>query len=356
MQTYSNTALQNILYNFIDDAKKYHFTPITNGLINTTFLVSDTNNYPTYILQRVNSDVFPETAAIMQNITNALNVLQQDRYAKIEFLKSKENKNYVSTLDGDWRVLTYLNNSVVYNTTTNPNIAFEAGKIISKFHSLLEKEDTTKYKDIIPNFHNLEVRKKQFLKALETTSVEQKTIAKKAIAFTNTLFPILKPLENIKIPIRVCHNDTKLNNILFSKIDNKALCLIDLDTIMKGHFFYDFGDALRTIVNTAPEDEKDLDKITFNKELCIAFINGLNTSSRFLTEVEIKTLPLGAVFMPFIHGLRALTDYLNGNKYYKVSYKNQNLDRAISLFTFAEKAAKELDFMTNLIYYGNPST
>ncbi|RKR14240.1 phosphotransferase family enzyme [Maribacter vaceletii] len=356
MQTYSNTVLQNIISNFIDNAQKYYFTPITNGLINTTFLVSDTNNYPTYILQRVNSDVFLDTAALMQNINNAIGVLQHNTYAKIEFLKSKENKKYVSTTHGDWRVLTYINNTVVYNTTTNTKVAFEAGKIIGTFHSLLEKEDTTKYKDSIPDFHNLEIRKKQFLKALETTSVEQKTTAKKAITFTNTLFPILSPLQDLKIPARVCHNDTKLNNILFSKTNTKALCLIDLDTIMKGYFFYDFGDAVRTIVNTAPEDEKELSKITFNKELFIAFVNGLKTNSNFLTHEEIKTLPLGVVFMPFIHGLRALTDYLNGNKYYKVSYKNQNLDRAISLFSFAQKAAKELDFMTNLIYYGNPST
>ena len=152
-----------------------------------------------------------------------------------------------------------------------------------------------------------------------------------------------------KLPVRLCHNDTKLNNILFSKTNNKALCLIDLDTLMKGYFFYDFGDAARTIANTAAEDEKDLNKITFNKELFSAFIDGLKNSTRFLSASELKTLPLGVVFMPFIHGLRALTDYLNGNIYYQVAYENQNLDRCLSLFNFAEKAYAEIDFISKEI-------
>ena len=114
---------------------------------------------------------------------------------------------------------------------------------------------------------------------------------------------------------------------------------------MKGYFYNDFGDAVRTVVNTANEDEKDLHKITFDKNLFEAFMEGLQTNASFLTKEEIQFLHLGAIFMPFIHGLRALTDYLNNNIYYKVSYENQNLDRCLSLFDFTKKALNELDYM-----------
>ena len=118
---------------------------------------------------------------------------------------------------------------------------------------------------------------------------------------------------------------------------------------MKGHFYYDFGDAIRTIVNTAPEDEQEHEKITFEKRLFEAFVDGIASNGPFLTQVEINTLPLGAVFMPFIHGLRALTDYLNNNIYYKVSYENQNLDRCLSLFDFTQKALDHVDYMQKLV-------
>jgi hypothetical protein len=118
---------------------------------------------------------------------------------------------------------------------------------------------------------------------------------------------------------------------------------------MKGYFFYDFGDAIRTIVNTAPEDEKILDRISFDRNLFDAVIDGIASNGPLLTQEEISTLSLGAVFMPFIHGLRALTDYLNNNIYYKVSYENQNLDRCLSLFDFTQKAYNQVEYMENKV-------
>ncbi|WP_298502378.1 aminoglycoside phosphotransferase family protein [uncultured Maribacter sp.] len=348
MRKYSDKTLHAIVSHFIEGDKKYHFSPLTNGLINATFLVSDAST-PICILQRINTNVFPNIDGLMQNITRAVHLLEHKEYAKIEFLKTEKNQTYLNTENGVWRVMTYLKDSIVYNTTTNTNIALEAGKIIGIFHYQLQKEYAKDYTDTIPDFHSLETRRKQFIQALETATAERKETAKEALAYTDTFFQVLAPLENPKLPARVCHNDTKLNNILFSTTNNKALCLIDLDTIMNGYFFYDFGDAIRTIVNTAPEDEKDHSKITFNKQLFTAFINGLKCHSGFLSSAELKTLPLGVIFMPFIHGLRALTDYLNGNIYYQVAYENQNLDRALSLFNFAKKALAEIDFITQEI-------
>jgi serine/threonine protein kinase len=145
----------------------------------------------------------------------------------------------------------------------------------------------------------------------------------------------------MNLPIRVCHNDTKLNNILFSE-EKKALCLIDLDTLMPGLLLYDFGDAVRTLANPAPEEETELSKIDFSIEMFAAFAEGMALNRSVFSSDEIKSLSLGPVYMPFLHGLRAYTDFLMGNPYYKVTYPDQNLDRARSLIHFA-RLAREHD-------------
>ncbi|MCK5677119.1 MAG: phosphotransferase, partial [Flavobacteriaceae bacterium] len=172
--------------------------------------------------------------------------------------------------------------------------------------------------------------------------------AQKAIDFVNNNISKLLEINFEELPVKVCHNDTKLNNILFSQ-ENKALCLIDLDTIMKGAFLYDFGDAVRTIVNSAPEDETNLERINFDINLFDAFVEGLKKHKNILNKKEIEHLSLGPVLMPFLHGIRALTDYLENNRYYKVSYETQNLDRCISLFTFSQLALNNQDYMKKII-------
>lgn len=332
-----------IFNSFSVPKKDYTFKSITNGLINDTFLVLD-DNQAVYILQRINSNVFKNINAVMQNIATALPLLKSSNYSSINLVKTTKNKSY-HTENGYWRVLSFIENSTTYDTTTSSTTAFEAGKVISEFHKLLQATDIDSYEETIPNFHNLIDRNNQFFDALEKAKKERTAAARDAIEFAEELLPDLLDFCFTELPIRVCHNDTKLNNILFSKTTDKALCLIDLDTLMKGYFYYDFGDAIRTIVNTAPEDEKDLSKITFNKELFSSFVDGLSTNKNVLSKEEIASLPLGAVFMPFIHGLRALTDYLNNDTYYKVAYANQNLDRCISLFNFSKKALDNIDYM-----------
>jgi len=348
MEGYSNTILNSILRNFSISTKDYHFKPLTDGYINDTFMVLD-DDRPLYILQRVNHTVFRNMKGLMANIDNALDQLKDLSYTEIILVKTTGTKTFFENEKGYWRLMTFIDHSVAYNTTTDPHTAFEAGRIIAKFHILLQDTRTDDFVDTIPRFHDLELRKEQFEMALRSANTEKKEIAKKAILFAQNVLVTLSELSKKELPVRVCHNDTKLNNILFSKKENKALCLIDLDTLMKGHFYYDFGDAVRTIVNTAPEDEQDHEKITFDKSLFEAFVNGLGSVGPFLSKQEIETLPLGASFMPFIHGLRALTDYLNDNIYYKVAYANQNLDRCLSLFDFAEKALNEKVYMENMV-------
>jgi len=334
---YTLEELQVILGYFSIAPDSFHIKVLTAGYINDTFLVSHSDK-PLYILQRINHSIFEDIDGLMQNVLSALKVLKATDYAQIIMVSTTSGNYHVKAFDGYWRLMTFIPNSTTFNTTTKEYIAYEAGRIIGKFHALLQHENPMEYVDTIPNFHNLSHRSVAFKDALRDADPAKLEIANAAIKYAKSTLQKLKTIPVDKLTVRVCHNDTKLNNILFSKETNKALALIDLDTIMKGYFFYDFGDTVRTIVNTAPEDEQDHCKITFNLNLLESFVKGLSSNSSFLTKAELASLPLGTVFMPFIHGLRALTDYLNNNRYYKVSYENQNLDRCKSLFAFSEKA------------------
>lgn len=339
--------LIRILKNFKVNGAGYSFQTINNGYINDTYLVLQDEN-PVYILQRINHLVFKNIDGVMNNIAKALSILQSDTYGKIDLISTLKDESYHSE-DGFWRLMSFIDGTTTYNTTTDSKIAYEAGRIIAEFHKLLQNEKKSDYVDTIPKFHDLELRKNQFNSALGSANKERLTKAKSSIGFAKKLLPRLLEFSSKKHPLRVCHMDTKLNNILFSKTNQKAVCLIDLDTIMRGHLYHDFGDALRTIVNTAPEDERDLNKIVFDKKLFEAFVEGLATNASIFTKEEFESLSLGAVFMPFIHGLRALTDYLENDKYYKTAYEDQNIDRCISLFNFADKALDNEDFMNKVL-------
>jgi len=339
--------LNQILNRFNINEDLIDFKPITAGYINDTLLVLK-SEIPVYILQRVNHNVFKNVSQLLQNIDRALLKLQASDYRTIKLLKADNGESYCKHEDSYWRLMTFINDSTTHNTTTKPKIAYEAGRIIGRFHNLLQFESPETFVETILNFNNLPFRTTEFNEALIRTSEDRRQIAKNEIEFATRSLSKFTPFYNSGLPLRVCHNDTKLNNILFNA-SNEAMCLIDLDTIMAGYFHYDFGDAVRTIVNTANEDEQDLSKITFSKPLFEAFIEGLDSNASFLSNEEIKLLPIAAALMPFMHGLRALTDFLNGNIYYKVAYENQNLDRCISLFHFTKLAFQNEEYMSEFI-------
>jgi len=344
-------TLNLILRQFAIFDGEYTFQPMTSGLINDTFLVSLANR-PLYVLQRINHNVFPNVSGLVENIDQALTHLHSETYTQLQLIKTKAEKTYYTGQEEPvnyWKLIAFIEGSQTFDNPPNEKVAFEAGRIIGQFHTLLQKSDVTTFVDTIPRFHDLSLRREQFHEALKTANPKNLASAKIAISFANDIISELNAMQIGNLPVRVCHNDTKLNNILFSKKSKKALCLIDLDTLMAGYFHYDFGDAVRTIANTAAEDEQDHDKITFEKPLFEVFVRGLASNGKFLSKEEIHSLPYGVLLMPFLHGLRALTDYLQNNKYYKVSYENQNLDRALSLFDFTQKALSELEYFKTTI-------
>ena len=341
-------VLAFILDQFKVKLKKVTIRPINEGFINDTFLVSDLNG-PHYVLQKINHAVFNNINALQLNIKQALHFLKSDDYVSFYMIKTLD-KGLVYKHNNDfWRLFSFVPNSEVYSYTSDVKIAFEAGRVLGRFHSLLRHVAIDNFTTTIKNLNDLPSKINEFDVALEKTSINLKEIAQNEIKFALATKANFETFYTTKLPYRLCHNDTKLNNILFDKTSKKALCLVDLDTLMAGHFHYDFGDAVRTVVSKSKENEKVLTKIHFNLNLFEEFVKGLFTHNFNLSEKEIKLLPISCALMPFMHGLRALTDYLNGNIYYKVSYKNQNLDRCVSLFEFTKKALKHQDAIKHII-------
>jgi Ser/Thr protein kinase RdoA (MazF antagonist) len=343
-----NLALTFILSQFQITLNDVSIQPINQGYINDTFLIKS-NKKTEYILQRVNANVFKKIDVLHQNFYKALLRLKGNDYKEISIIPTHDNSLYYVQNDNYWRLLTYINNSDAFNFTKDPKIAFEAGKILGKFHTLLSNENPDNFEDIISNLNHLPSKIIDFEIALANTSIIRKETAKHLINFALENKSLFNDFYTTDLPLRICHNDTKLNNMLFDKHTKKGLCFIDLDTIMKGYFHYDFGDAVRTVVSESNEDEKELENIKFNRTLFENFVEGLALYKSILAPKEIEFLPISCVLMPFMHGLRALTDYLNGNIYYKVSYENQNLDRCQSLFEFTKKTINEQQFIEAVI-------
>ncbi len=336
--------MKEILKEFGISPEGYVLERANQGLINDTFFVSRENQRK-HVLQRINEFVFPDTGALAHNLEKTLPFLGASDYTRIEYRRTNKGELFHRSGNNElWRLMSYLPGSTSFHYTSDPKIAWEAGRILGVFHRQLASLSPDQMKITLPRFHNLDWRLEQYRAALLTAIPEDLERTTDLQDFITEMDEELGEIGGLNLPIRVCHNDTKLNNILFSE-NKKALCLIDLDTLMPGLFLYDFGDAIRTIANPAPEEETDLEKIGFSMEMFSAFVDGLAMNRSVFTGEEIESLSLGPLYMPFLHGLRAYSDFLQGNVYYKVSYPDENLDRARSLFRFAHLARSKKNEM-----------
>jgi len=321
---------------------------LSQGLINDTYIVY-LNKYPTYLLQKINRTVFKEVDSIVGNQIKVVEVLKKYNSNYPNLIKTKSGNSFVIDVDDNyWRLSEFVPNSIAHNASKNHTMAFEAGQLLAEFHHVLKEEDPSEYQIPIEKFNDLSFRFEQFDAAHSRAKKDRLEQSRELNVFIQTLKPLLLK-HNLRLPTRVCHNDTKLNNLLFTKDTSKAICLIDLDTVMPGYLFYDFGDLFRTAAFSAQEGELELDTIKLNKVYTKALINGFLGKLKLPEEDELKSLALGAVYMPFIHGLRALTDFLSNDIYYKVNYPLENLDRAQSLFRFAKEAYKNNAYINKCI-------
>lgn len=360
MEKLTHSKLLEAISHFEIDGNVINIEENHNGHINDTFVVTAENEEKKrtrYIVQRINSNVFPNVKNVMFNIQEVLSFMRkkvadnQGDLSKevLTLIPTKNKASYFEDEEGSFfRAYLYLEDSLSYNQTTSPEVFGASGRAFGKFQRDLNGFDAAKLFEVIPNFHNTPKRYRDFLKALSLASEDRKEEAKEEIKWAKENQYISEFLSGKNIPLRVTHNDTKLNNVLFFEGSNKT-CVIDLDTIMPGYSLYDFGDSIRFGANEAKEDEKDLNKVKLSLAFFKAYLDGyMEGAGETLTKEEIALFPEAGMLMTYECGIRFLTDFLNGDTYFKISYPNHNLVRAKDQFALVEDMKKKLPQMREL--------
>ena len=329
---------------------------ITRGNINTTYCVTYNNPNKKYIFQKVNTYVFHEPRQIMHNVDLVTEHIRQKgtNGVPLHYHHTEDRKNFWFDEDGNfWRVSNYIN-SVTYQISDNPKVLYMGGKAFGDFQTQLSDFDATLLFETIPNFHNTKKRLKKFFEIVDIDPLGRVREAKEEIEYIrehrSRAEELTNLLENGTLPLRVTHNDTKINNVLFSPETLEPLVVIDLDTVMPGLPAYDFGDAVRFAANTAEEDEPDTSKVSLNLELYRAFAEGfVKSTAGTLKEEELSSLALGAFTITIELAMRFLEDYLTGDKYFKTSYPGHNLVRCRCQLALARDMEKKFDEMNKIV-------
>ena len=313
--------------------------PLGNGLINDTYHVVTEADAPDYVLQRINNAIFQDVDLLQHNIEvvtahirrklETSNTADIDRKV-LQFVKAHDGKTYYrDEADRYWRVMVYIPDSVTREAVT-PESAYDCGKAFGNFEKMLV-DVPEQLGETIPDFHNMELRMRQLREAVQNNAVDRLDrvcdIVKALELDADEMCQAERLYRDGKLPKRICHCDTKVNNMLFNQ-QSQVLCVIDLDTVMPSFIFSDYGDFLRTGANFTAEDDPDLSKVGFNEAIFKSFTTGYLESAReFLTPIEIELLPFAVALFPFMQCVRFLTDYINGDIYYKIKYPTHNLDR-----------------------------
>jgi Ser/Thr protein kinase RdoA (MazF antagonist) len=348
--------LLQIISHFFSADQVNSIKPHGEGHIHETYHVKTNGDNPDYILQKINNKIFRDIPGMMGNIETVTQHFRNKHAEKpgldsanisLTLLKTKNGQSWLNDENGDpWRVYVFITGTIIYQQVTDPSLAFEAGKAIGIFQAALS-DLKVPLVETIPDFHNVHFRISQYEQAKNQDSASRLKHVQEDITFAGQRLSRMKQYYDSlkgKAALRPTHNDTKLNNILFDR-NGKAVCLIDLDTVMPGFVHFDYGDALRTMANTASEDEKELDKVHFDEDIYREFNRGyLHSASDFLTRDELVLLPFAPVYLTFLIGLRFLTDHLNGDVYYRIHHPGHNLERARVQFRLVEEMEKALNF------------
>lgn len=326
--------------------------PYGEGLINNTLLVSTTKRR--YILQRINTNVFKQPAELMANICAVTEYLSTRGIETLEVIHTKGGKTF---LEGEicYRMYTFIENTVTYQKVPDTKTFYNCGQAFGEFQKHLSEFDASRLTETIASFHDTPKRFLAFKAALEADVCGRAKECKPEIDFVlsheNTYSKAVDGLNDGSLPLRVTHNDTKINNILMDDVTNKGRAVIDLDTVMPGAMMYDFGDSIRSGANTATEDEKDLSKVHLDLSLFKAYAEGFCSQAKTsITQKEKELLAYGAYLMTVECGMRFLTDYLSGDTYFKIKYEGHNLVRARAQLQLASEIEQRLDEMNEIVF------
>ncbi len=343
-----------------------HFEVLNSGHINETYKIYYFRHgeYKDYILQKVNTYVFKDPVAVMENIANVTEYIRAKIKATgisakrfvLHYQKAKDGKYYTILPNGDfWRCCRFIDDSVSLMEAENVKVAEETGRAFGKFQMYLADYPVRDLHIAIPHFHNT-VNRYQIFKDAVANNLSGRLANVQAevdgyLAMEEMATALYKMQRKGDLPLRVTHNDTKTSNVLFDEKTLDHLSVIDLDTVMPGLVACDFGDAIRIVGNTCGEDETDLSKIAVDMEKYEAFTRGfVEEVGPLLTKKEVDTLAFGAFAMTVECGIRFLSDYLDGDKYFRVHYSEQNLDRVRCHLVYAQKLLEKLDEMQQIVY------
>jgi Ser/Thr protein kinase RdoA (MazF antagonist) len=335
-----------------------------SGHIHDTFLVETSEkDKDNYILQRLNNRIFKNIPELQENIERVTTHIKKKlllipgadvKRECLTVIMAKSGKSWIEDDVGSfWRMFIYIPDHRSYDIVDTPGKAFEGGKAIGRFQALLSDLPGKPLHETIPFFHDIEKRLEAFNSTVKDDRVNRAAVASKEINFVLKRSEEMKIILHLgkegKIPLRITHNDTKFNNILLDEND-KALCLIDLDTVMPGYVHYDFGDAIRTAANTAAEDEKELSKIRMDIVLYEAFAEGyLAETTDTLNSVEKEYLAFAPRLITYTMAVRFLTDFLDGDIYYKIHHEHHNLQRAKAQLKLVESMEEQYPAMDSII-------
>ena len=355
----------DILFNFAIDGEFVSCEPYGSGLINRTYVAvyNEGGRRVRYIVQRINTNLFKNVDGLMNNIKlvtefNRAEIMKRggdpDRES-LTLVPTKNGGTYFRTEEGDcYRVYVFIENAKGYDVVEKPEHFYESAVAFGKFAMLLDRFDSSKLFEVLPDFHNTVKRFDNFRRSLEADKFNRAKDVKKEIGFAlereKITHTIVDLLASGKMPSRVTHNDTKLNNVLIDTRTDKAVSVIDLDTMMPGSICYDFGDSIRFGCNPCLEDTPETEKVIFNMPLFETYTKGyLSVFGDTITDIERKNLPMGAILMTYECGIRFLTDYLDGDVYFRKTREGQNIDRTRTQFKLVSDMEKRYDEMLSVV-------
>ena len=353
--------LNEIATHFRIEGNVAEIVPFGTGLINDTYkVVTAEADAPDYVLQRINHAIFKDVEMLQANVKAVTAHIRRKLIASgaddidrkvLTLVTSDGGKTYYYDGDNYWRMMVFIPRAQTFEAVT-PEYSRYAGQAFGNFQAMLS-DLPDELCETIPDFHNMEFRLSQLHDAIKADPVGRVQEVRYYIDEIEMRAEEMCKAERLyregKLPKRVCHCDTKVNNMLFDE-DGRVLCVIDLDTVMPNFIFSDYGDFLRTGANTGEEDDKDLDRVSFDMEIFKAFTEGyLKGASSFLTDIEIENLPYAAALFPYMQCVRFLTDYINGDTYYKIKYPEHNLVRTRAQFKLLQSVEECIPQMQDFI-------
>ena len=348
--------MKEAIFHFPVEGKPQTCEQIKSGHINHTYLIT-TDTGAKYILQWINRYVFPNVEAIMSNMSAIGKFLregEEGRMCMISYIDTLDGRSYYDDGEGGcWRIYRFVDNSICLQRAEQPGDFYQSAIAFGRFQNALNNFPADELEETIPHFHDTPDRYRLFREAVSADVCGRLSQVRSEVEFLlereekGCLLHHMR--ERCELPTRVTHNDTKINNVLFDADTRNALCVIDLDTVMPGLSVFDFGDAIRFGASTAAEDEPDLSKVSLDLELFRVFTRGFAQACPSLTEEEIEALQLGAYTMTLECGMRFLTDYLNGDRYFSVDREKHNLDRARTQFELVRDMERKWDDMARIV-------